>query len=82
LVRGLLNENDNFNEYLNEGGIYMKNKFDKIKRSTAGYEVLQEAERQNQLSEISSTGGMGDSASIRANQNKKKAEKILSLDNP
>jgi hypothetical protein len=77
-----LNENDIFNEYLNEGGIYMKNKFDKIKRSTAGYEALQEAERQNQLSEISSTGGMGASASIRANQNKKKAEKILSLDSP
>jgi len=51
-----------------------------IKRSDAGVELLLAAKRQEQLSEISSTGGMAASASIRANQLKKEAEKILSLD--
>jgi hypothetical protein len=60
----------------------LKKNIDKIKRSSAGLEALLEAKRQRQLSEISSTGGMAASASIRAEQAKKKAVEMLSLDNP
>lgn len=51
-------------------------------RSHAAINALLEGITQEQLSEVSSTEGMVASALIRANQSRKEAEELLSLDNP
>jgi hypothetical protein len=60
----------------------MKKKKKPIKRSTEGLNAYMEAQIMDQLADVSSSSGMAASSAIRAEQLRKKADELLTLDEP